>query len=78
MVQTVFSITRKKGGMNEKANTLQGILPETDSSITADSGRTGRSDEGSGLVGDGQTPRSDSKGKEDATTLACLIKILWK
>jgi len=78
MVQTVFSITRKKGGMNEKANTLQGILPKNDTPTVTDNGRNRTSVEGRGSLGDGQTPRSDSKGKEDATTLACLIKILWK
>ena len=60
--------------MNEKANTLQGILPKTDTPTVTDNGRNRTSVEGRGSLGDGQTSRSDSKGKGYATTLAYLIR----
>ena len=71
-----FNNPYTKGGINEKADTLQEILPQkTDSARTADTRPIGRDDEGRGLVGDGQTPRSGSRGPKDTSTLAYLINL---
>jgi hypothetical protein len=69
-----FNNPYTKGGINEKADTLQEILPQkTDSARLADNERVSRGDEGRGLVGNWQTPRSSSRGSEDTPTLAYLI-----
>ena len=61
----------KKGNINEKADTLQEILPQnTDSARTANDGSLPRGDEGRGPMGDGQTSRSGSEGPQDTPSLA--------
>ena len=60
----------KKGDVNEKADTLNEILPEPYSPGLADTPGVPRTDEGRGLVGDGQTPRSGSRGPEETAALA--------
>ena len=57
--------------LDEKEKTLQ-ILPQTDSPRTADTQGTGQVDDGSGSLGNGQTPRSSSTGKEDTPSMAVL------
>ena len=62
---------REKGDTNEEAQILQEILPRrADPPRTADTPGVPRTDEGRGLVGDGQTPRSSGRGAEETSALA--------
>ena len=65
-----------QGGINEKGDTLEEILPQkTDSARLTDNERVSRSDEGRGLVGDGQTPRSGSEGPQGTPPMACFQRL---